>query len=103
MFRPAIAIGLTTLSLAACTPTDRVVLTPQPVVATPSPAPVTGARRITREGGSYVLPDGTQVAINDRGGFTLPNGEVVIRERSGALILPNGSRCVPEAGGFTCP
>lgn len=88
------------MAAAACAP-SRPVMTTQPVVTAPTqPA---AARRIGREGSSYVLPDGTRVAINDRGGFTLPNGQVVVRERSGALLLPNGSRCIPDASGYACP
>jgi len=61
------------------------------------------AKRIIRDGGQLVLPDGTRVTPDATGGFTLPNGDQVRRDRAGALVLKTGARCVPDSTGYTCP
>lgn len=88
----AVAIGAATL--AACVPTTRTA------VIVPDAGPT---KRISREGGQLVLPDGTRVTQDARGGFALPNGDYVARDGRGALVLPTGARCLPDTAGYTCP
>jgi hypothetical protein len=91
MMRTVSAI-LCLAALAACTPRQAVVV--------PDATP---AKRITYEGSNLKLPDGTRVTPDSTGGFSLPNGDYVRRDARGALLLPTGARCLPDAGGYTCP
>lgn len=75
-------------------------MTSQPAPTAPDPA---RSKRILRDGGQLVLPDGTRVTPDASGSFALPNGDQVRRDRGGALVLRTGARCLPDRGGYTCP
>jgi hypothetical protein len=78
---------------------------PTPVVQGPAsqPTAAAGTKRIVRDGESFVLPDGTRVAADERGGFRLPSGQYVAALADG-LLLPNGVQCASDdAGGYVCP
>ena len=93
MMRISLAASLVAVLVAGC-----VSSRPQPVSqAAPSPA-----KRIVRDGGQLVLPDGTRVTPDATGGFLLPNGDYV-RSAGSALVLPTGARCPASPGGYTCP
>lgn len=85
---------LCVLTLAACVPRAQTAVVVEEGAST---------KRITRESGNLVLPDGTRVTPDATGGFSLPNGDYVRRDPRGALLLPNGARCVPDSGGYACP
>src|SRR4051812_24907480 len=77
---------------------------PRTVQAAASPAPsISGTKRIVRDAGEFILPDGTRVEADERGGFRLPNGEHVAALAAG-LLLPNGVQCPADgAGAYICP
>ncbi len=94
MIKLSITVGVIALVLSGC------ASSPPP----PASAPVQGqAKRIMRDGGQLVLPDGARVTPDASGGFSLPNGDRVNRDRSGALVLKTGARCLPDPTGYTCP
>src|SRR3954453_18311347 len=72
----------------------------------PAAAPtlsISGTKRILRDAGEFILPDGTRVEADERGGFRLPNGEYVAALAHG-LLLPNGVQCPADgAGAYICP
>ena len=64
---------------------------------------ISGTKRIIRDAGEFILPDGTRVEADERGGFRLPNGEYVAALADG-LLLPNGVQCPADgAGAYVCP
>jgi hypothetical protein len=64
---------------------------------------ISGTKRIIRDAGEFILPDGTRVEADERGGFRLPNGEHVAA-LADALLLPNGVQCPADgAGAYVCP
>jgi hypothetical protein len=77
---------------------------PRTVQTAASPAPsIRGTKRIVRDAGEFILPDGTRVEADERGGFRLPNGEHVAALADG-LLLPNGVQCPADgAGAYVCP
>src|SRR5829696_4073317 len=76
---------------------------PRIVQTAASPAPSIGTKRIVRDAGEFILPDGTRVEADERGGFRLPNGEHVAALADG-LLLPNGVQCPADgAGAYICP
>ncbi|MDH7794392.1 hypothetical protein QBC99_000455 [Beijerinckia sp. GAS462] len=93
MIKLSIAVSIIALTLTGCASSPP-----------PASAPIQGqAKRIQRDGGQLVLPDGARVTPDASGGFTLPNGDRVNRDRSGALVLKTGARCLPDPAGYSCP
>jgi hypothetical protein len=71
--------------------------------AAAAPTLSSGTKRIIRDAGEFILPDGTRVEADERGGFRLPNGEHVAALADG-LLLPNGVQCPADgAGAYICP
>jgi len=70
--------------------------------AAPTPS-ISGTKRIIKDAGEFILPDGTRVEADERGGFRLPKGEHVAALADG-LLLPNGVQCPADgAGAYVCP
>jgi len=89
------------LLLAGCISSPPASRSVYPISA-PSPS-IAATKRIARDAGEFILPDGTRVGADERGGFRLPNGDYVAALADG-LLLPNGVQCPADGpGAYICP